>query len=115
MIIEVSIIMGTLTAIVGFFIRRYLNNQDKKYEILVSDSRNRDDKLIKVIGELKNAISGLRTNTATQKTLFLEKHKAIEINFDRLNDEIKCIRDVQRKQQEHIQLIDKQIHLTIKQ
>ena len=100
------VIPSVFIAIIGFFLRRYLLQQDKKYEALSSELRQQSDKFLSVVEELKNVIASLRVNSATQKTLQAERYRHTTEQFKRID---KDLDDHQKHTSEQFKRVDKEI------
>lgn len=95
MILPDWVVPSVLITIIGFFLARYLHNQDKrndlqdkKYDLLADGMKQQGNKFIDVVQELRDLIASLRISSASQKTLAEERHKSTTDHLERVDQQI---------------------------
>jgi hypothetical protein len=110
------VIPSLLIAIIGFFLRRYLKNQDKrndlqdkKYDTLAKDLRVQGEKFLKGVQDLTEVIAGLRVHSASQKTLANERHRQTTEHLERVDRDIGNLWDKHNENVEKINHINQRL------
>jgi len=91
MIVSYTILTGAMAVLV-YLVKRYINNQDRRYIELSRNFEELTNKFIQSVDELKELISELKTSAVSHRAICDERHGGMKARVERLEEDFKNVR-----------------------
>jgi hypothetical protein len=86
--ITITIGSGILLAIIGFAVKRYIDNQDKKNEQFINTIKDYHERFTEAVDELKDVIKELSSNSAAHSARCEERHRFTDRELEAIKKKI---------------------------